>query len=383
MRKKWRNAFKMQNLDEESAVRLLENMLKIYSPSGEEEDLSHYLEDELNTLNFKNVVIDDVGNVLGDAGDGEPRILFIGHIDTVPGFIPVKKLAGRIYGRGAVDAKSSMAAMIAASAFWIKDGGEGTVKVCCLVDEEEGGRGIRNLLDSSIEADYAIFGEPSGLRNVTIGYKGHIGVTLSVNTKPRHSSIGIKEFNAVELAIDLWEETKKVFSRISPRKRGFHEVTSNITKIHGGEGGNVTPKKCCLELDIRVPPELKCGDIIDILEYEVSKFNEKHGEASASIEVKFEVEPVLVSKGSPTVRALSRSILKVLGRPVNFIKKSGTGDMNILVSELEIPAATYGPGDSKLSHTPNEYIEIDEYLKSILVYRNVASELTYMHQKMR
>ncbi|MEM2875899.1 MAG: M20/M25/M40 family metallo-hydrolase [Candidatus Bathyarchaeia archaeon] len=366
----------ISSLDEKFAVRLLEDILRIYSPSGEEGELSVYLKEKLSALNFKNVLIDDAGNVLGDAGEGKPLTLFIGHIDTVPNFLPVKVLDGRVYGRGAVDAKSSMAAMILAAAMWIKDEGEGAVKVCCLVDEEGKGRGIQKLLEGPIDADYAIFGEPSGIRNITIGYRGHVGVNLTVRTNPAHLSIGVKEFNAIELAIDLWEDVKKVFSKMRyPKKSVFHNFTTSIAKIEGGEWGNVAPQSCRLDLDIRVPPELKCEEVIDPLNHVISKFNEKHGKASTSMEVRFRVEPLLLSKCSPVVRALSRSILKALGKPVNFVKKSGTGDMNVFVSKLGIPAATYGPGNSKLSHTLNEYVEVDEYVKSIIVYRNAINEL--------
>ena len=368
--------------DEEYAVKLLENMLKMYSPSGQEAELASYLKGELSSLGFKEVSVDSVGNVFGEAGRGRPQILFIGHIDTVSPFLPVKKSEGRLYGRGAVDAKSPMAAMIVAASRWIKSHDHGTVRVCCLVDEEGGGKGIKNLIEGSPEADYAIFGEPSGLRNVTVGYRGHIGVKLSVETEPVHISVGRKEFNAVELAIDLWEKIREKLSETKRSEKGeFHKVTSSIAGIEGGDGGNVTPRKCDLYVDIRVPPEVRCEDLTETLKRIVSKFNEENAKASVSMNVRFKVNPVLISKSSPVVRALTRSILKTLGGPVKFIKKLGTGDMNLLVSSLGIPAATYGPGDPKLSHTLNEYVEVEDYLNSIRVYHNAIFELCSMYRK--
>ena len=369
-------------VDGEYAVRLLENMLRIYSPSGREGELSSYLKSELVSLGFDNVVVDSVGNVFGEAGRGRPVILFVGHIDTVSPFLPVKASGDRLYGRGAVDAKSPMAAMIVAASRWIKSHNHGTVRVCCLVDEEGSGKGVKKLIEEAPEAEYAVFGEPSGLRNITVGYRGHVGVKLSVKAEPVHISVGRKEFNAVELALDLWEKIRERLSEANFSEKGeFHRVTSSITRIEGGEGGNVTPRRCDLYLDIRVPPEVGCDDLTRTLQGLVSEFNEENEKASASMKVKFKVDPVLVSKSSPVVRALTRAILKTLGKPVRFIKKLGTGDMNLLVSKLDIPAATYGPGDPKLSHTLDEYVEIREYIESIKVYHNAVSELCRMYEK--
>jgi LysW-gamma-L-lysine carboxypeptidase len=65
-------------------------------------------------------------------------------------------------------------------------------------------------------------------------------------------------------------------------------------------------------------------------------------------------------------------------RPL-LLRKTGTGDMNLLGHQLGIPVVTYGPGDPHLSHTRNEFIEIDEYLSSIDVYKATAMNLAKIH----
>ena len=92
-------------------VSLLRRMLETYSPSGSEADLSRLLLEEMGTLGL-NVRTDGAGNVIGEVGNDGPRILLCGHMDTVPGELPVCERDGFIYGRGAVDAKASLAAMI-------------------------------------------------------------------------------------------------------------------------------------------------------------------------------------------------------------------------------------------------------------------------------
>ena len=97
------------------ALRLLRQMLEIYSPSGSEAPLATFLSREMAANGFA-TRLDHAGNVLARIGQAGPRILLCGHLDTVPGETPVRVKGGAIYGRGAVDAKSSLGAMIIGSA---------------------------------------------------------------------------------------------------------------------------------------------------------------------------------------------------------------------------------------------------------------------------
>src|SRR5438445_10206790 len=99
--------------ESEYPVTLLRSMLNLYSPSGSEDQIASLLESELkrNGLQTRR---EAAGNVIGEIGKGRPRILLCGHMDTVPGMLPVKVEDDHVYGRGAVDAKSSLASMIVA-----------------------------------------------------------------------------------------------------------------------------------------------------------------------------------------------------------------------------------------------------------------------------
>ena len=98
----------------DSAIELLVKALEIYSPSGKESEISSYLATEMTKRGFR-VWTDDVGNVIGEIGQGKPVILLCGHMDTVEGYIPVRLENNKLYGRGAVDAKASLVAMIVAA----------------------------------------------------------------------------------------------------------------------------------------------------------------------------------------------------------------------------------------------------------------------------
>jgi LysW-gamma-L-lysine carboxypeptidase len=79
------------------------------------------------------------------------------------------------------------------------------------------------------------------------------------------------------------------------------------------------------------------------------------------------------------VHALSSSVRKVLGKPATLLRKTGTGDMNILGKAMSLPIVTYGPGDGHLDHTVDEHIEIQEYLQAIDIYKDFLLKLSQVH----
>ena len=116
------------------AVSLLKNMLEIYSPSGQEHELSSFLLAETKKLGFHSRR-DDAGNMIVESGQGSPRVLLCGHMDTVPGNLETRLEEAKIRGRGAVDAKSSLAAMIVATSK-LRDKFSGRILLLGVVDEE-------------------------------------------------------------------------------------------------------------------------------------------------------------------------------------------------------------------------------------------------------
>ena len=81
-------------IEPEEAVDLLRKVLRIYSPSMREGELARFLLDEMKRLGYESVYIDEVGNVLGSVGGGESRLMYVGHMDTVPGELPTGRRAG-------------------------------------------------------------------------------------------------------------------------------------------------------------------------------------------------------------------------------------------------------------------------------------------------
>ncbi len=350
---------------------LLTRMLETHSPSGHEQELAYFLREKLAELGFEKVRLDKAGNVLGEVGTGSPTVMLCGHMDTVPGCLPVKIENEKIYGRGAVDAKSSLAAMIMASSKFVGQKPSGRIIVACVVDEEGKGRGIRQLVKDKLGLDYAIFGEPSGIDGITIGYKGRLLIKIMCETKPGHVGAPSGFENAIEKAYELWSQIEE---RKQP-KGMFYSTTARLTGIRGGEASNVIPSKCTLRIDVRLPPSVNCQKGVEQLNAIIQQFKIENPNVGVGMRIEDRIEPFIADKDSELVKALTRAIEETVKGPAKLLRKTGTGDMNIFATKTNTPAVTYGPGDSRLSHTLNEYIEIEDYLASIEVYRKAVAKL--------
>jgi LysW-gamma-L-lysine carboxypeptidase len=358
----------------EYAVKLLKDLLNIYSPTGCESNLGRYLEESMNTLGF-NVSVDEIGNVIGETGNEKQEILLCGHMDTVPGEIPVSRDDFHLYGRGAVDAKGSLAAMIVAANKAVQEGCEAKIKVACLVDEEGKSRGAQNLIKTIPQPDYVVIGEPSGTNNIIIGYKGCLKITYTISSMPAHSASPRLSNNAIEAAIELWNNIKNKLIKDTNNDSYFHSISGCLTKINGGGEFNITPSHCIMETDIRIPPEVEYMKVYTEIEKLAAEQIKGKTDLTIRIEKKGSLNAILNAKDSPLVAAFSIAIRRLRGVKPILLKKTGSSDMNVLVQKWKIPMIAYGPGDSKLDHTPNEKIDIREYLASIDIYKEAIKWL--------
>jgi [amino group carrier protein]-lysine/ornithine hydrolase len=361
------------------SIELLKKSLEEYTPSRSEASLANIIKDKcVNELGFEQADIDRVGNVLATKGSGEPKILLCGHMDTVPGQIPVRIQDGFIYGRGASDAKGALIAMLLAASEFPKQ--RGTITFAGVVDEEGNATGIKQLVKSGLSADYAIFGEPSGIDSITIAYKGRLAIRLTCDVgSSAHASAPWLAKNSIEEIYDFWNALKYEINRIGSNKNGADSISCSVTEISGGSSHNVTPQKCKITIDVRIPTFMKCKDVMSLVDRVISSVaSAKRIRATYRIEDK--TEPFEANHSSPLVRALSLSILDVRKRHPILLRKTGTGDMNILGNAFNIPVITFGPGDPHSSHTTDERLSIEEYINSIEVFSRALFHMSRLHQ---
>jgi len=360
------------------AIEFLREALEHYTPSRSEASLANLIKNKcVNELGFEQVHIDNVGNVIAVKGNGEPKILLCGHMDTVPGKIPVRIEDGFLYGRGASDAKGPLISMLLAASEFPKQ--TGTIIFAAVVDEEGNATGIKQLVKEKLSVDYAIFGEPSGIENITIAYKGRLAIRLTCDVGiSAHASAPWLAKNSIEEIYDFWNAIKSEIEILHMKENKANSITCSLTEITGGSNHNVTPQKCRITMDIRIPTNTTCEKVLNLIEDIINKVATKKG-IKAVYRIEDNTEPFEADLNSPLVRALSLSIQDVKKKRPTLLRKTGTGDMNILGNAFNIPVVTYGPGNPHTSHTADERVQIDEYVSSIDVFIRALFHMNRFH----
>ena len=168
-------------------------LVRAYSPSGQERIAVDFLVKRMQALHFTRSFIDKAGNAVGVMGSGPRQIVLLGHIDTVPGEIPIRvepegigNKSPLLYGRGSVDAKGPLAAFVDAVAEFGPLNGWQLV-VIGAVGEEKDSDGARYIAPL-YHPDFAIVGEPSHWERITLGYKGSAWAKISIRRSLTHTA---------------------------------------------------------------------------------------------------------------------------------------------------------------------------------------------------
>ena len=361
------------------ATKMLEKALKLYTPSLSEKPMAEFLADKCDDLGFEDIQIDEVGNVIAKKGSGSPTIMLCGHMDVVPGKVKVRREGDSLYGRGASDAKAPLMAMLFAAASIQNN--NGTIIFVGAVDEEGNAIGIKNIVKNKWDVDYAVFGEPSGIKQVTIAYKGRLAINLKISVEDSsHASAPWLSKNAIQESSIFANELKEKLEEGQEGRTKGMLLTVTMTEVKGGTSHNVTPKECETTFDIRIPVDMNCKSIEQKIAVLVKEIAEKR-KVEAFYSILDETEPFEAAHNSPLVRAFTLGVMEAEKSRPMLIRKTGTGDMNVLGNQWSIPVVTYGPGDPHEAHTIDEKVSIDEYLRGIEILKKTLQHLKRLHDK--
>ncbi|MPY66437.1 [LysW]-lysine hydrolase [Deinococcus sp. SDU3-2] len=344
---------------------LVHGLVAIPSLSGQEGDAVGWLVERMTELGLTSST-DGAGNAVGVLGHGSPQTVLLGHIDTVPGDLPVRVEDGVLHGRGAVDAKGALAAFVSAAARLARrDDVRGQVVVVgCVEEEASSSKGAHHAL-AEYAPDFCIVGEPSDWRRVTLGYKGSLRLRARLAVPCGHSAH--QRRTAAETMVAFWRRVEGWASDLTGHEpRVFDQLQPTLLHLNTASDGRT--ETSVAELHLRLPPAHPPGPVLEGLRGLAADL------PALTLEVLGQCPAFQTDRTSPLVRTFTRAI-RAQGEQPGLVLKTGTADLNVVGPVWGCPVVAYGPGDAALDHTPHERLCLAEYGRAVDVLESVLAEL--------
>ncbi len=351
------------SLDEAARIELLRGLVAIPSTSGKERAAVEYLVDQMAVRGFK-TSIDAAGNAIGRIGAGDRRIVLLGHIDTVPGDIPVRIENGELHGRGAVDAKGPLATFVCAAALAAERANAELIVVGAVGEESIGSAGATEVATWPAP-DVCVIGEPSGWDALCLGYRGSLSLIYTVEQGGRHTagpgeSIG-------EKAVGFWNGLTAEIERRNEGVTGaYFAIGASLRSFNTSSDGLIDRAE--LSIGVRLPPGIDVDELQDWIERRIRE------SGAARLDILGRQEGYRTDKRSAVTAPFLRAIRAEGGTP-RFTLKLGTSDMTVVGPAWGCPVVAYGPGDASLDHTPHERIVVEDYLRGVRVLAHALAGL--------
>lgn len=381
----------LQLVDTEGAVSFLQKLVQSDSqnPPGNEMEVAQIIKKQLDDMGLTTEMQEvEKGrfNIIGLlAGESDEQLLFNGHMDTVKigdregweknpfgGEIE----AGKLYGRGACDMKSGLAAMIYGLDALVKSGipRKKSILFTGVIDEEVYFKGTQALIDSGKlqKCTRAYVSEPTAVCIAT-SLQGAAEFTAKTYGLASHSGMAENGMNAIvpmaEFIIELNRLNKKLQSKGA--SLGFSvNPCLNIGIIRGGVDVLLVPDYCEMSFDRQVFPGEDMQQAIDevtVLFNNMCKKYKINGDLSCNQHFNF----WQANKAHPVVQAATRCHELVTGEyPMDILFRAYAKVE--MIEQQGIPGMLYGPGNILQAHRPDEFVLIDEFCTAIRTYALIA-----------
>ncbi len=375
-------------------VEEVSRLISIPSETGKEAALGRYLNARFAELGFDTALTEVAPgrhNVLAlSPGSRVDRLelLFHGHLDTVAAHGMQEPYSasirdGAVWGRGSVDQKGGIAAVICAFAEVIRSGNlphKGFAFVG-VIDEEAEHRGSMALQKTKLHARHAVVTEPSSGRLV-LGCKGTLPLQITVLGKASHGCRPWLGVNAVEYGMKIASELlAEELPAMDIEGIGTVKGSLNLGLMSGGTAYNIVPDLCRMCFDRRLLPGEDLQSVLRTLKQKLARYGDVPG-----LEVRLDVDrpdwnwepikqrglkPTLIGRKSEIVQIVNRAYRKVTGKDPIVYFTDGYSEADFLVNDMGIPTVHYGPGDSGLCHTNEERLDIAQLDQAVAVYTEI------------
>ncbi len=378
------------DLKQNDLIRFTQELIQIESLTGDEAKLAQRVKKEMESLDYDDVYIDDLGNVIGIIGIGEPGILFDSHMDTVQvddgpqwSFNPFggEIINGNICGRGAVDMKGGLAASVyagaAVKALGLKDK---TIAVSCSVMEEDyDGEALYYLCTKGrFKPEHVIICEPSSLK-LALGHRGRALLTVDTEGVAAHGSAPEHGINAVYKMQPIIDKVEKLSDTFIKRPGKNGSITLSIIESTA-VSANAVPTKCRIFLDRRLAlhedREYIDREMQELLEGTDAVWDVFQVAGTSWTGNRVNLDSFLpawqLDPEGPLADLSRKAYREVFSHePEPFFWNFCTNGV-ASAGRLGIPTIGLGPGDPLLAHKRDECCPIEQIRKAVEFYATVC-----------
>jgi acetylornithine deacetylase/succinyl-diaminopimelate desuccinylase family protein len=324
-------------------------------------------------------------NVYATVGPDDPSgLLLLGHTDVVPpgegwtrdpygGEID----QGRVYGRGATDMKSGIAAAVIAMAALTRVDLRAPVMLAALVDEEESGLGVRTMLErEKVEAAAAIVPEPTELQTI-IACRGNCYVDVEVRGRSAHAGTPHEGRNAIYGATRIIDGIRRLDADLQHETHPLLGAGSwSVGIINGGTGTAMVPDRCRISIDRRLLPGQTAEQARDQIATLLHDLDLPATDLAASAHLLMEIPSFEVPAEHPLVGTAREATIDAGGPDRPIAGWTAACDGGYLMRDTGIPTVVLGPGSVvEQAHRPDESVEIAEVVTAARAYALAAMRM--------
>jgi putative selenium metabolism hydrolase len=368
-------------------INFAQQLIRTSSFTGHEGNLAKLVMSKMVELDYDHVSVDSFGNVIGIVGDGPTGILFDSHMDTVGVNHPEEWrynpfggeiVDGKLYGRGSVDMKSALAAVVFAGHIAKRLGiqkGKTLYITASVMEEDYDGEAVYSMC-RQLETlpDYVVICEPSGL-DLALGHKGRALIKVTSKGVSAHGSAPEKGVNAIYKMGPILQRVEALNNAMMRQGNGTGSIA--LTKISSSsESLNAIPTQCEVYLDRRLVIGEDKADISEemntLLEGTDASWEvyDKRGKSYTGVPVVLHsfLPSWEISPDNVLTKACAKSFKIVFKREPRLIKWDFCTNGVATAGRLNIPTIGFGPGDSKKAHTVDECCEISQIAAAVDFY---------------
>jgi succinyl-diaminopimelate desuccinylase len=382
----------LSRIQEAEVVSLCRDLVRFKSvnPPGDELEIAEYVAGVLREAGLTAEVVPHTptrASVLARLkGSGEmPALLYTGHLDVVP--VGAEEwlhdpfggevVEGRLWGRGSTDMKGGDAAMITAAKVLAAANLplKGDLILAITAGEEGEQLGATELAarPDLAPVQAVVVAEPS-YNDVYVAEKGVCWLKVTTHGKTAHGSMPHLGQNAIMMMIALLTELDSLAVPYEEHPL-LGRFTRSINTIAGGVATNVVPDQCVVTIDQRTVPGQDHHAMPRQVEELIADLGRRLPDFRASVEVINDRIPVATSALEPVVQRFYDVVAEVTGeRPVPKGVNYYT-DAVVFAPALKAPMIICGPGDAKLAHQPNEYVEVEKMVEAAKIFTLAAAQL--------